>query len=83
MRSRQRGLVILHRAIFGKNRIQNITTNTSFVTVKHGGSGWLMIWECFVVTVHGKLHHATSKWLKKKIMTVLEWLSQSPDVNPS
>ncbi|KAI2644449.1 Transposable element Tc1 transposase [Labeo rohita] len=60
-------------------------------TVKHGG-GNIMLWGCFSAKGPGRLiHHdndpkhttwVTKEWLHKKHFKVLEWLSQSPDLNP-
>ncbi len=63
-------------------------------TVKHGG-GSVMVWGCFavcdlklkrtwVMQQDNDLKHtskSTSEWLKKNKIKVLEWPSQSPDLN--
>ena len=76
------------RRVWRKINVEYNPKNT-IPTVKHGG-GNLMLWGCFSAKGTGRLHriegrmngtNATKEWLKNKHIKVLEWPSQSPDLN--
>ncbi len=57
----------------------------TILTINHGG-GNIMLWGYFSAKGTGQLSNIiiiiTKEWLKKKHIKVLEWPSQSPDLNP-
>uniref|UniRef100_A0A8R1DZW8 HTH_Tnp_Tc3_2 domain-containing protein n=1 Tax=Caenorhabditis japonica TaxID=281687 RepID=A0A8R1DZW8_CAEJA len=52
-------------------------------TVKHGG-GSVMVWGCFSDTSMGPLKRIghVANWFRRRRVDLLEWSSQSPDLNP-
>ncbi|MBN3278955.1 TCB1 transposase, partial [Polyodon spathula] len=84
------------RYVWRKPNTAHATRHT-IPTVKYGGDS-IMLWGCFssagtghLVTTEGKMDGAKFRktlqengmeWLKNKKVTVLQWPSQSPDLNP-
>ncbi len=73
------------RCVWRKRNAAYDSKNT-IPTVKHGG-GNIMLWGYFSAKGTGQLPNIiiiiiTKEWLKKKHIKVLEWPSQSPDLNP-